>query len=143
MRDPQSLIGVALEVLSPPRVLPVLPHETAERRGPPFRMNSRSIFQAGEDPSVRRLTGHAWPASTARASDGDRSGADFLVILGIDHRDSSHILLDTNMRSLVRRRSPRGRADTRTARRTGGVRRHREPALLRRDATNPLHEPLV
>jgi hypothetical protein len=100
MRDPQSRIGVALKVLSPPRMLPILAHETTQRRGPPFWMNPRSRFQAREDPSVGRLMGHPWPASTARASDRDRSGADIVVILGIDHRDSSHILPDTSVRSL-------------------------------------------
>lgn len=105
-RDPESRIGVALEVLAPPRVLPVLSHETTERRGPPLGMKCRSLLQAGEDPSVGGLTGHPWPASTARASDGDRSGADFLVVLRIDHRDSSHILPDANMRSLACCRSP-------------------------------------
>jgi hypothetical protein len=61
----------------------------------------RSQLQAGKDPPVRGLTGHSWPASTARAAYGNRSGADLLVILGIDHRDFSHILPDTNVRSLA------------------------------------------
>jgi hypothetical protein len=109
MRDPQGRLGVALEVLSPPRVLPVLPRYTTERRGPAFGMHSRSVLQAGEDPSVRGLTRHPWPTSTARAFDCHCSGPDFLVVLeiGISHRDSSHILQDTNVRSLGRCRHDR------------------------------------